>query len=191
MVTRILFNYPDYALTALDDQDKDLILRWRNSESIRHFMYEIRPITPEEHDQWFRRELNNEKSRHFMFREKGRPVGFVSFTNINDRDRRCAWAFNLSDEREGLQKGLGAVMEYFALEYVFEKMSIEKLCCEVLDFNTAVVRLHQRFGFNKEGFLQKHIHRDDGVFGVVVMALFREDWMGIRGDIAKTLFSTD
>lgn len=189
MVTRILFSYPDYSLTALDDQDKDLILRWRNSESIRHYMYDTRTITPEEHDQWFRRELNNEKSRHFIFREKGRPVGFVSFTDINDRDRRCSWAFNLSDERESLQKGLGAVMEYFAIEHVFEKMSIEKLCCEVLDFNTAVVRLHQRFGFNKEGFLQKHIHRDDGVFGVVVMALFREDWIAMRGDIAKTLFS--
>ncbi|NMQ05970.1 GNAT family N-acetyltransferase [Candidatus Accumulibacter phosphatis] len=45
-----------------------------------------------------------------------------------------------------------------------KKMPIEKLCCEVLDFNTAVVRLHQRFGFIKEGFLQKHIYRDDGVF---------------------------
>ncbi len=189
MVTRILFSYPDYSLTALDDQDKDLILRWRNSESIRHYMYDTRMITPEQHDKWFRKELNNEKSRHFIFREKGRPVGFVSFTDINDRDRRCSWAFNLSDERESLQKGLGAVMEYFAIEHVFEKMSIEKLCCEVLDFNTAVVRLHQRFGFNKEGFLQKHIHRNDGVFGVVVMALFREDWIVMRGDIAKTLFS--
>lgn len=189
MVTRVFFNHSDYALTALDDQDKDLILRWRNSESIRHYMYDTRIITPEMHDEWFRRELKNEKSRHFMFKEKGRSVGFVSFTDINARDRRCAWAYNLSDERDSLQKGLGAVMEYFAIEHVFEKMPIEKLCCEVLDFNTAVVRLHQRFGFIKEGFLQKHIYRDDGVFGVVVMALFREDWMKIKGDLNKTLFS--
>nr|WP_169070590.1 GNAT family N-acetyltransferase [Candidatus Accumulibacter contiguus] len=84
-------------------------------------MYDTRIITPEMHDEWFRRELKNEKSRHFMFKEKGRSVGFVSFTDINARDRRCTWAYNLSDERDSLQKGLGAVMEYFAIEHVFEK----------------------------------------------------------------------
>ena len=40
--------------------------------------------------------------------------------------------------------------------------TIGKLCCEVLAFNAAVVRLHKRFGFLEEGRLVRQDSLESG-----------------------------
>lgn len=182
------FSRKDFSLRPLTEGDSAAILRWRNEESIRACMYNNRVIGREEHQEWLHCELQNPDARHLIFLYRGKPSGYVAVSLIERRHQRCCWAFNLSDERDGLPKGIGAVMEYLALEYIFDELGIRKLCCEVLSFNERVIKLHKRFGFSEEGLLRQHVQRDDGLFDVVVLALFADHWHACRDQIAQGLF---
>ena len=71
-------------------------------------------------------------------------------------------------------------MEFFALEFFFERKNIRKLSCQVLSNNPTVMALHEKFGFEKEGVLKKHIKREDAYLDVHLFALFETDWPRIR-----------
>jgi RimJ/RimL family protein N-acetyltransferase len=66
--------------------------------------------------------------------------------------------------------------EYFALQYVFHELQFDKLCCETLDFNRGVLRMHEAFGFVQEGRLRRHIVRDGATHDVICMGIFKSEW---------------
>jgi RimJ/RimL family protein N-acetyltransferase len=67
-------------------------------------------------------------------------------------------------------------MEFFALSYAFEVLGIRKLCCEVFLFNTNVIKLHEKFGFKKEGHFTKHYSKNDIYEDIVCLAKFKDNW---------------
>lgn len=191
MRDRVAFRENDFLLRKMKGNDIWMVLQWRNAESNRHFMYNNREISEGEHRKWFSHAMEQQDAEYFIFENRGAPIGFVSITNINEQHARCSWAFNLSDKRDSFPKGLGAVMELLAIEVMFQHSSIEKICCEVLDFNVGVIRLHKRFGFKEEGVFKRHIRRNDGVFDVIPLALFRQDWEVRRESIRQSLFGEE
>ncbi|MFV0886869.1 UDP-4-amino-4,6-dideoxy-N-acetyl-beta-L-altrosamine N-acetyltransferase [Metapseudomonas otitidis] len=177
---------PTFQLRPATLEDAGLLLRWRNAEAVRQCMYNTAEISLPEHQQWLQRELLNPASRHLLLERDGDPVGYASLTEISERHRRCAWGFNLGDTPQ--PKGTGLRMLALLAEQVFTELRLEKICSEVLDFNAASLRVHQRLGFVSEGRLLRHIHRPDGVFDVEVLALFVEDWRLLRETLLAELF---
>ncbi|MCA9182379.1 MAG: UDP-4-amino-4,6-dideoxy-N-acetyl-beta-L-altrosamine N-acetyltransferase [Planctomycetales bacterium] len=169
-----MLKYQDCHLRAANLEDKARILRWRNSERVRKNMYTDHIITTAEHERWFQAALESESARYLIFEYLGRPIGFVSFTQIDRTHDRCTWAFYLGEE--DVPRGAGSVMEFFALRFAFEGLQIRKLCCEVLSFNASVVKLHERFGFKVEGRFVQHFQRNGEFFDIVCLAKFRNSW---------------
>ncbi|GAC1034257.1 UDP-4-amino-4,6-dideoxy-N-acetyl-beta-L-altrosami ne N-acetyltransferase [Pseudomonas sp. No.21] len=177
---------PTFRLRPVTLDDAALLLRWRNAEPVRQCMYNTAEIALPEHQRWLQRELANPASRHLLLERDGAPVGYASLADISERHRRCTWGFNLGDASQ--PRGTGLRMLALLAEQVFEVLQLEKICSEVLDFNAASLRVHQRLGFVAEGRLRRHIHRPDGVFDVEVLALFAEDWRRLRGPLLAELF---
>jgi len=176
----------DYRLRPVELADAEALLRWRNAESNRPFMYNTAPIEMPEHMGWLARELANPDSRHLIFEHSASAVGYASLTDISERHRRCAWGFNLTDTPQA--KGSGARMLALVADYVFSELALEKICSEVLSFNGASLAVHQRLGFESEGLRRRHIHRDDGVFDIHLFALFAEPWQQKRQGLLSELF---
>ena len=55
------------------------------------------------------------------------------------------WAFYISQKKNFI--GLGALIEFKALEFFFSIFNIKKLICLVLKSNAEVIKLHYKFGF--------------------------------------------
>ena len=177
----------EYSERPLERTDSELLFNWRNLDHIRANMYSDHVIARSEHDAWFERILDDPKVCYRIFCHQGRPAGMFCFTAIDQRHQRCTWGFYMGES--DVPKGSGAVMEFFALERAFEHMGIRKLCCEVFAFNTAVCRLHQKFGFKQEGLLVKHVLKGEQFEDVVVLALFRDDWLGhVKETVGKVVF---
>jgi len=169
--------------------DKERILAWRNADRVRANMYSDHLISRVEHDIWFSTAIDNPAARYLIFLHEERPIGFLSFTGISEQHGRCYWAFYLGEVDVPL--GAGSAMEYFALEYAFNELKIRKLCCEVFAFNSPVVKLHERFGFRREGMFVKHYKKNDNYEDVVCLAHFAEDWNVDRLKIRERYFSKD
>jgi len=177
----------EWHLRPLAELDRDRLLAWRNSDHVRGNMYNDHLIAKDEHDRWFTAALSSATARHLIFECETRALGLVSFTNIDTLHSRCSWAFYLG-ERD-VRRGSGSVMEFLALDHAFGQLGIRKLSCEVFAFNAAVVRLHEKFGFEQEGCLREHFFRNGQHENVIVLARFAEGWFVDRERLGQIVFS--
>jgi UDP-4-amino-4,6-dideoxy-N-acetyl-beta-L-altrosamine N-acetyltransferase len=169
----------DVRMRAPKPEDSAQMLAWRNQPEIRRWMYTSHVIAPDEHDRWFAGALADPTRRYWIVELEGAPIGLANLADLSPIHRRTAWAYYLADSSV-LGKGIGAYVEYFVIEYVFGELGLAKLCCEVLIENEAVWKLHEAFGFRREGLLRQHIWKDGAPSDVVVLGLLAQDWAQVR-----------
>lgn len=173
-------------LRPVSDTDLELMRNWRNAPEVRANMYTRHEITLEEHRAWWIRTSERQDQAYFMYEFEQRPLGIVGFTKIDTINRNCSWAFYSAPNAP---RGTGSRMEFLAIEHVFCTLALHKLYCEVLGFNTAVIQMHEKFGFSVEGCLREH-HKVDGFYtDIVLLAQFSDEWAKIRGAIEAKLIA--
>lgn len=172
-------------LRPIKDSELELMLSWRNAPSVRENMYTTHEIALKEHLLWWEGVRESETQRYFIYEYHYQPQGIVGFTNIDQINKNSAWSFYASPVAT---RGTGSRMEVLALEYAFGKIGLHKLCCEVLAFNTAVIKLHEKFGFKVEGILRDQYKRDDLLIDIYRLGLLAREWVDIReGMISKLM----
>lgn len=166
--------------------DKERMRTWRNLPSVAQYMYTDHEISVEEHDRWFNRILNDSTVKHWIIVVDDQDVGVVNLYNIDERHKRCYWAFYIAEE--GLRgRGVGSFVEYTVLSYVFDTLRMDKLCCEVLAFNESVVNMHKKFGFQQEGYFRQHVIKGGQRADIYCLAMLREEWEKLKGPMADRL----
>jgi UDP-4-amino-4,6-dideoxy-N-acetyl-beta-L-altrosamine N-acetyltransferase len=164
-----------YRLRAITVADRDLVLAWRNSPTVRVNMYTYHLISVDEHRTWFDAALADSTRRLLMcIDDDGAPAGVVTFYDIRPLNRTASWAFYAGAP---LRRGIGPQMEILALDYAFGELQLDKLNCEVLSFNKAVVDFHRKHGFRVEGIFRAQYARGEEHFDVYRLAHFRQAWL--------------
>ena len=138
-------------------------------------MYEQDNIQWHEHLAWFRGMLSSEKDFYWTIVVDSKKVGVVCINDFNAKHKRASWAFYLaeSDARGG---GIGAVVEFFIADIAFGQLHLNRLECEVLDWNKSVKRLHEKFGFVHEGCKRQNIEHNGTYVDVDCFAMLRYEW---------------
>ena len=78
-------------------------------------------------------------------------------------------------------------MELLALDYAFNELGLHKLSCEVLAFNTPVIKLHEKFGFKVEGILRDQYHREGTFIDIYRLGLLASEWTEVRNVMISKL----
>ena len=176
-----------YVLRDMTTDDLRLVFEWRNQERIRNAMYTDHVISWDEHTQWFARVSSDPSNRQLVFEVDGRPVGVVSFTDIDVVNQRARWGFYLGES--DVARGTGSRMEFLALNFAFDTLELRRLSCEVFVFNDKVTKLHGKFGFVEEGRLREH-NLKAGVFeDVVLLGMLKDEWLSRRDKMHDILFA--
>ena len=162
------------------------VLSIRNQDPVRMNMYNTHVIGEGEHLAWVERTINDPGTVFYAVMQRDQIVGAVSLSSWSSVNRRADWAFYLDTTIQG--KGIGAALEYRFLTHVFHDLDVEKLNCEVLDFNDKVVALHKKFGFSEEGVRREHVLRGKDAHDVVLLGMTRDEWDMKKRDLDKTLF---
>jgi len=153
----------------------------RNQEPVRKHMYTSHEITESEHQDWLASLQGNLRQKVFVVLQDEQAVGVVSLNAINSLHRTADWAFYLDSERQG--KGLGSRVEFWMLDYSFNEAGLEKLNCEVLETNTAVINMHLKFGFKLEGTRRKHILKEGVRIDVALLGITKDEWASKRPEL--------
>ncbi len=177
---------PEVELRPVAAEDKERLLTWRNSPDVAAYMYTDHKITQAEHDRWFSGIEGDERRAYWIIRMDGEPVGLANLYDIDRGHDRCAWAYYLA-EPSVRGKGVGGYVEYLMIERVFGQFGLGKLWCEVFASNTAVIRLHQKFGFKEEARFRRHVLKGGEMQDVVGLGLLAEEWDEARPRMQKTL----
>lgn len=157
----------------------------RNQPDVRKFMYTDHEISEAEHLNWLEGLRSSSRQQVFVVVIERAPVGVVALSAINTTHRTADWAFYLDTTLQG--KGLGSQVELWMLDYAFGAAGLEKLNCEVLEINPAVIKMHQKFGFVIEGVRREHIIRDGKRIGVVLLGIRKSEWQMQRPKVLSAV----
>ncbi|MNY18922.1 UDP-4-amino-4,6-dideoxy-N-acetyl-beta-L-altrosamine N-acetyltransferase [compost metagenome] len=160
-------------LRNIKPEELELMRSWRNAPNVRANMYTRHEISLEEHLAWWSRVQQRTDQQYFMYEMAETPLGIIGFMGIDDESRNSSWAFYASPDAP---KGTGSRMEFLALEYAFKEINLNKLHCEVLAFNSPVIKMHQKFGFQIEGILREHHKLDDVFVDIYRLGLLSREW---------------
>lgn len=147
-------------LRNIADDELELMRAWRNEPAVRANMYTQHEISPQEHLTWWAKTKVRTDQKYFMYEMADTPIGIAAFNSIDADSENSAWAFYASPTAP---KGTGSRMEFLMLDYAFNTLNLHKLYCEVLAFNTAVIKLHEKFGFKVEGIFRDQ-HKVNEIF---------------------------
>lgn len=172
-------------LRRLATDDLERVRQWRMLPDITRHMYSDPVITMEDQMRWFERISASDRDRVWIIEllDPAVPVGVLSLSEIDRVHRRCAWAYYLA-EPAARGVGLAKPLECSIYDFVFDRLNMNRLWCEVLAVNDRVVKLHERFGSKVEGVLRQHILKGTEVHDVVRMAILKDEWSALRSTFA-------
>ena len=177
----------DIELVPLTENDIELVREWRNSPEVSQYMYTEDPISKEQQEKWFKKISQEETSKYWIIKYDNNKIGVANLADIDRRNSKCFWGFYLGDSSIRGQ-GIGAKIEYNVLKYVFEEIKLNKLCGEVFSFNEKVVKMHEKFGFRREGYLRNHIQKSNKFHDVVVIGLLAVEWNQVKDVLRKKIY---
>ena len=167
-------------------EDKEAIRQWRNSPDVSRYMYTDQKITEEEHERWFHNAMRDTSRKYWIIMRDREAIGLVNLYDIDEKNRRCFWALYISDENVR-SKGVGGFVEYKVMNYVFDDLEYNKLCCEALSNNTRAINFYKSFGFREEGIYRQHMMKSGEYVDVVALAILKSEWDEKRYQIAARL----
>lgn len=169
----------DIKLSVLSFDDLDLVRYWRTSPEVSQYMYTSKEISLDDQKKWYDRVQCDKTCIYWVVEYGGNKIGLASLTGISETFNSCYWAFYLSpDIPKG--GGVGSKIEFNVIEYVFNELKLNKLRCEVMDFNDKVISLHEKFGFRREAYYRQHVKKEGKLIDVVGLALLKDEWKSIR-----------
>lgn len=172
-------------ITTLDELAQMRVREIRNEPNVRKWMYTDHVISESEHLAWIEGLRSDPRQLVFVVLDQDRTtLGVVSVNAMDRRHRRADWAFYLTEQARG---GLGSVLEFTILDFVFDTLGMEKLNCEVIEGNDPVVSLHKRFGFHEEGFRRSNVLKDGNRIGIHLLGMTVADWRAARPALRERL----
>lgn len=78
---------------------------------------------------------------------KKKLIGGLAVSRNSIDPYKAEWGFYVSKKNKIL--GIGALIEYSAINYIFSKYCLRELYCFVIKSNISVLKLHKKFGFKK------------------------------------------
>lgn len=169
-------------LRSVKSEDLEMIMNWRMMPEVTKYMYSNPKLTFENQKKWFKKISKDKSKKYWIIQFEETDIGLISIDNIDEKNKNASWAYYIADT-SFRGKGLAKKLEYNIYNYVFEKLKLNKLWCEVLSFNDIVVKIHEKYGSKVEGVLRQQIKKDGKYYDVVRMAILKEEWDKIKNDV--------
>lgn len=162
-------------LKDIQIEDLSLVLKWRNQNHIRNVMFSSDIILMDQHKLWFEKLqiTNTAISKIFYFDEI--PRGVVNINHINHVHNTCEWGFYIGEVTGS--RGMGTILGYTALNYIFKELQIRKVNAEILENNPRSSNFHEKLGFAHDGVLRKHIYKNDEYMDINIYSMFMDEWI--------------
>ena len=126
----------------LNDEDKRIVLNFRNHPDIRKWMYNKDKISLQEHLE-FIKNLKNDKTRlYFLVKDQENIMGIIDYKLIDDYAQIGLY-------KNPSLRGVGALLMNTLLQYGFETLGLKRLVLFVFADNSVAIRLYKKFGFKE------------------------------------------
>ncbi len=161
-------------LRPMTYEDTDLIVSWRNQETVRrNFIYQ-ELFTRESHENWIHTMVETGKVVQMVIceTEGGRPVGSVYLRDIDRRHNKAEYGIFIGGEK-ARGKGYGTMAARLMIRYAFEEMGLHRLFLRAFADNAQAIRSYEKAGFKKEAYLREDVCIDGHYRDIVLMGILQ------------------
>ena len=111
-------------------------------------------------------------------RESDEVIGTCTLLNLDLTHRRAEIGFAL--RRSVWGRGYASEAISLLLRFSFESLDLHRLEADVDPENERSIRLLERHGFQREGYLRERWHHLGEIRDTVFLGLLRDDWPGVE-----------
>lgn len=166
--------------------DIPLLTKWINDPEVRRFIASTFPLTEKQEEGWYDSIGKDANKIDFVIETKdGKPIGVMGMHKVNWINR-TAITGALIGEREYWGKGYGTDAKMFLLDYAFNTLGLRKIGSDVIAFNKRSLRYSLHCGYKVEGRLRKQIFRNGKEWDLIMLGVFKHEWLPIWNRYRKT-----
>lgn len=171
-------------LRPLTLDDTNLIVKWRNDDSVRKNLFTQALITPESHKRYYKEYIDTKRCLQFVFEEIIReantgncsvPIGTAYLKNIDNNNQKALMGIFIGEGADR-GKGFGKEAVQLVLKYGFERLDLHKIYLQIISNNEIAISLYKGVGFKEEGRLRDDYCRDGKYYDVVQMGILKSEF---------------
>ena len=143
---------------TLSEDEKLMVLKWRNDDNVRLWMHSINIISITDHLEFIDKLHNDDKNKYFLVVKNKNYIGVIYFNNINYEQKECEFGLYVNPYKKLV--GARKILNDICIKYVFNILKLKKLKLEVLSTNKRAIKLYQKYNFVESGIKiinDKHI----------------------------------
>lgn len=173
-------------LRAVEREDIPLFLRWFNDPEVRQYLSMYMPLSVDEEERWFERQLERQDARVFAIETvEGVHIGNIGLHDLDWKNRNAQLGVVIGEKAYwGLGYGSDAIRTL--LRFAFDEMNLHRVHLRVFDFNERAIRCYRRCGFREEGCLRQGLYRGGAYHDVLLMGILREEFRAMSEAAAQT-----
>ena len=159
-------------LRLMTYDDTDLIVSWRNTDSVRkNFIYQAL-FTRESHENWIRTKVETGDVVQMIICEMGsdRPVGSVYVRDVDHTHKKAEYGIFIG-EADARGKGYGTAAAKLMIRYCFEEMKLHRLFLRVYADNHQAIKSYEKAGFEREALLRDDVCIEGNYRDIVLMGI--------------------
>ena len=155
----------------------ELILKWRNADSVRkHFIYQ-EPFTREGHENWIRTMIDTGRAVQMILCSltEDRPIGSVYIRDIDRVHNKAEYGIFIGEDTlRG--RGIGTAAARLMLQYCFEEEGLHRIYLRALSDNLQAIRSYEKAGFEREACLRDDVRIEGEYRDIIWMAVLGTQW---------------
>lgn len=169
-------------LRPAERADLPTFVRWFADAETARYLAARAPFSLAMEEGWFAGmiERQGKSDYHFVacLVDDGRPIGTVGLHGLDLENGKAEFGISIG-EKDVWNRGYGTEALQAICDFGFGALRLERIELEVYEDNARAIRSYEKAGFRLEGRL-RHAHFSEGRhFDVLVMALLREEWLGL------------
>lgn len=133
--------------TDLSNDEKKIILEWRNNPNIKKWMYTQDDINLESHLNFIDSLKNSKDKLYFLVKKDNIYIGVIDFTQIKPNESLHMGIYTNPD-----LKGYGKILLETIIYFSFEILKVEKIFSEVYFENERAFSLYKIYGFKEYSY---------------------------------------
>lgn len=153
-----------------------MLMDWRSRPDITEHMFTDIDPDLDRQSAWIRDRAADAGFAHYVIRLDGSPVGYLSFTDMDRRHRRCSTGsyVAVAEARTAVSHGLNT----FICDYVFHHLDFHKILNCFMGSNSKIIRMQKLLNYTYVGCFRDHIVKNGQFHDVHYFEMTRDEWTG-------------
>ena len=167
-------------LRALEPDDYKTSITWRKDDEIWDMLGGTKYFVSEAYEKsWVEKTIFDSKDLKLAvcLKENNKYIGNVYMTDINMINRSCH-SHVLIGDKDYWGKGYAREALMLAIDYMFKERNIHRIQANILESNTASLRMHEKCGYKIEGILRDAVYKAGKYQNQYVLSLLNSEYNG-------------